>query len=519
MNYSKYFFGLIFMSQVALALEGSSSGGGGNAVVCYSSSGEIESVELFDYWEQPRILKTDLKLDLGPESLTVEEKIELALKRIEIWDPDLAQGYRVNAQEILAEISSFKIDDIKLIAPNDDHSPLVPSAPCQKESFVIQKKFRKKGIQRPFLVRPDLYHHPKTSNTTKAGIILHETFYEEFLKNDLHNSDGIRLFNFFVSADGFKNFQDYFNVKTYVGIKQGTAQRYLEIFFPDGPRAIYATDANDCITLLTPFKYKDENINFSFHQGDCLYRNASGDFEGAWSKQVLGVVKIENQSYQVQGYYQKNKVKKYWIIDPLVLGKKSFKAKLLTEDKFLFSWTGNYSSWADFDRYLVKQGQFETKNVQAEILPRTDIEYSKEAIRLEIKGKINLANEQIAFNGYATLDLNEELKTLQFKEKILVKMNDEVFSTQFLSYESDGIYASKAVTFDLPSKKVLGINYRIQGTSESASAFCREQGMELSSFDTESSTLTYSYQKRMPVIYPWKLSSVECLKKIKVESL
>ena len=86
---------------------------GGAAVVCYSSDKiSLNSVELFDYWEMKKILNTTQEVDLGPDSLSVEEKIRMFTKRLEYVDPVRAERYLTVSLSILSQLKLMLRDDL-----------------------------------------------------------------------------------------------------------------------------------------------------------------------------------------------------------------------------------------------------------------------------------------------------------------------------------------------------------------------------------------------------------------------
>src|SRR4051812_3135308 len=68
---------------------GHENGNGGDVVVCKTPTGEVEWIELLDFWEAHIV--RGINRDLGPKTLSVKEKIKLALSRWEKYSPRRAR--------------------------------------------------------------------------------------------------------------------------------------------------------------------------------------------------------------------------------------------------------------------------------------------------------------------------------------------------------------------------------------------------------------------------------------------
>jgi len=192
---------LAFISLPLASVQAHEVRNGGNAVVCYSdeSRGELRSVELFDYWEG-RNFREEKILNLGAPNLSVAEKIDIFLTRVEAHDRVRAVQYRNYAKVLVNFTSEFLVDRLPS-EPIDDDTPLgLPEAPCFKEQFAIQIRDPQPG-ERRFLISRSLYENPLTTNDQRAGILIHEIIYRNAIVHEKHTtSDGTRLMNYALST-------------------------------------------------------------------------------------------------------------------------------------------------------------------------------------------------------------------------------------------------------------------------------------------------------------------------------
>lgn len=183
-------FALCFASSSWAAKE---TGNGGDAVVCNMPSGQ-KTVSLYDYFEMPRY---SLQLDLGPASLSVDEKINFVLNRLTRIDP----GYSDKLRELYADFwkeTSFLSEAI-LKEIHDDTSPIEVGPGCSKVQFAIRLE-NPKPFEKRYLIDEALWN--LASNDTRAGLVLHELIYrlEKERNSDLGTSDWSRYYNAIISS-------------------------------------------------------------------------------------------------------------------------------------------------------------------------------------------------------------------------------------------------------------------------------------------------------------------------------
>lgn len=166
-------------------------GNGGDAVVCTDSHGR-KTAELLDYYEA-RALR-GIAIDLGPEELSVSEKVDMALSRLALSRPERAAGYAYRIENFYRDaqfLKGYRLQDIA-----DSKHVSLPRG-CEIEQLVIQRPVRPAN-EALFLVNEDIWD--LLDNTNKAGILLHEAIYEEALQMNANNSINTRYLNSKISS-------------------------------------------------------------------------------------------------------------------------------------------------------------------------------------------------------------------------------------------------------------------------------------------------------------------------------
>jgi len=212
-----------------LELSGFSSGGGGNAFVCHNKQGQISEVGLLDYFEGLRKDRAQEK-SIALAGSTVAAKIKSAFKRMEKIDLDLANRLRNRALWIANRIDYFLLPakEGKLTPLYDMHLPFVPNEnkrgdKCLIVRFAVQEKNPAAGQKKFYFVK-ELYAHENTSLTTRAGIIIHEVFYEEAIKFGAPDSDFVRWLTYLISSLTLENFSD----ADYDDLKKSPGAEFLQ---------------------------------------------------------------------------------------------------------------------------------------------------------------------------------------------------------------------------------------------------------------------------------------------------
>lgn len=207
----------VFLQQPAQA--GHDVANGGNAVVCYADQNKqnMVSVQLFDYWESDQLRPELGNLDLGSESLSVKDKVNLFIKKVSFFDYKRAVKYKAYSEILLNDLSQYIVNDITGPLIDDDHSTAIPAAPCYKEQFAIQIRNPAPG-ERRFKISARLFNSSLANNDTKAGILIHEIVYRTAIIDEkITNSDGTRLMNSVYAKEKYKTIdsvelRDFYNL-------------------------------------------------------------------------------------------------------------------------------------------------------------------------------------------------------------------------------------------------------------------------------------------------------------------
>ncbi|MBI4405691.1 MAG: hypothetical protein HY537_16150 [Deltaproteobacteria bacterium] len=177
---------------ISHAIAGSDVGNGGHSVVCQSPSGP--TAVLYDYWEGSNIL--GFTPVLGAKELSVQEKTEIVIRRIERFDRPRAERYReVVRLFFVGDNVKFVTTPLKFIS---DMGP-TPSEPgCELKQLAI-RRFGVLPGEPTFLVHQETWD--LLDNDSRAGLVLHEVIYKE--ATDFHhhyNSHFARYFHEFMAS-------------------------------------------------------------------------------------------------------------------------------------------------------------------------------------------------------------------------------------------------------------------------------------------------------------------------------
>lgn len=165
--------------------KGNEVGNGGGVMLCETSA------EALDYYEA-RTLR-GIQIDLGPESSSVEQKISVAIARLDRLDTVRAAAYAEEAGRILREMN---LNEGALPEINDRGQVYVPPH-CQVVQAALQRK--------PHLPRDPRYvfNRPvweRLDATQRAGLVLHEVIYRDALQRGHDDSVRARYFNSILSS-------------------------------------------------------------------------------------------------------------------------------------------------------------------------------------------------------------------------------------------------------------------------------------------------------------------------------
>lgn len=176
-------------------MKGGIVGNGGDVLVCETAA--VETIEVFDIYEA-RTLR-QLTLDLGVDG-TVNEKVELALRRLERLDSERAQRYLKQADTFFAEANILPID-FELPDVTDTNEIGKPNN-CSLKQIAIQRS--------PIGPQDKRYHiadkwWSRLNDDNKAALVLHEIIYREALTLGHQDSTAVRVLVGHIISAEFKS--------------------------------------------------------------------------------------------------------------------------------------------------------------------------------------------------------------------------------------------------------------------------------------------------------------------------
>jgi hypothetical protein len=190
-----------------LALGGDEVGNDGDVVVCRGIDGEVNSIELLDYYEARN--RFGFVPDLGSPQLSYEQKVLHVLRRISKIDP-LRASRMQDEFDIFQNFTHFW-PGVKLVDIPDSLHIAIPHG-CEIEQVAIQA-VPSVPEEKYFTVSKDLWD--KMSDDDKAGLVLHEILFKELINVHKHvNSKLARYFNARISENRFSDLptEDYLDL-------------------------------------------------------------------------------------------------------------------------------------------------------------------------------------------------------------------------------------------------------------------------------------------------------------------
>ena len=193
---------LSIMTFPSHALSGIHIGNGGDVVAC--GTGASLSYELLDFYEA-RTLR-DIPLDLGAPTLSIADKVALALSRLSKVDLLRSQRYQTWSQAF--DHDTKFLSGVVLVDVPDSEHPSLPEG-CRIEQVAIHREpvFPQ---DRRYTVNKDIWDH--LDNDNRAGLMLHEMIYREADGFNIENSIGVRYINSLI----FSGLMDQTSVSEYV---------------------------------------------------------------------------------------------------------------------------------------------------------------------------------------------------------------------------------------------------------------------------------------------------------------
>lgn len=181
-------------------------GNGGDVVTCRNARGELTSVELLDLYEART--RWGLEKQLGPASLSLEEKVALLLQRLERRLPEDAQLFRGWFKTFFEEAQL--LPGVQLVDVPDSNHIALPSG-CAIEQIAIQRE-PEFSREKRYTLSLDLWNSLTTDG--KAALVLHELIYRQGIRNGAQNSRAVRYVNALLVSDQFSALNDCEGLRT-----------------------------------------------------------------------------------------------------------------------------------------------------------------------------------------------------------------------------------------------------------------------------------------------------------------
>lgn len=202
--------------------QGDGVGGGGNSLRCRISGGKV--TWSYDRYEAELLYQLSYKL--GSASLSYQDKVKLALKRMSDLEPNRAQYYTKLFEdfELQAKCLNATLNSV------GDSWLIVKPESCELVQTIVQMKNPKTGEQVYWV---DQKAWSELSEDDKAVLAMHEVIYNELIEYGHQNSISARIFNSRILSDDFTSKDEY---RKFLGRNEIAAVYFggipLEIYSP-----------------------------------------------------------------------------------------------------------------------------------------------------------------------------------------------------------------------------------------------------------------------------------------------
>lgn len=206
---------------------GSTAGNGGHGVGCrVSPNGNIASVILHDFYEGR--YRYHLIPSLGDRTLTVEQKANLALKRLSRLDPERAARYQSRLNHFWENANKWP--NAHLVFVSDSNYVAIETG-CELVQVAIQKL--PEFPQEKYFTIDETYWN-LMDDDSKAGLLLHEIVYEEAISFGHQDSTKARYFTALITSGDVENMSttQYAEIAKVMGFP-------LETFLFNGVNYVY----------------------------------------------------------------------------------------------------------------------------------------------------------------------------------------------------------------------------------------------------------------------------------------
>lgn len=184
---------ILMTGLLSFGMGGDKTGNGGDAIVCRDETKTIKSAELLDYYEG-RVLR-GIHAKVGIEGQSYQEMVEILLKRIAVKNPSRANLYREWYQKFFSE--AVLLPAITLVDIPDSQHIAMPVG-CGVEQIAVQMEPRFPQDKR-YTLSKDLWD--SLSELGKAGLLIHELMYREFITEGATDSVNVRYLNSLYAAN------------------------------------------------------------------------------------------------------------------------------------------------------------------------------------------------------------------------------------------------------------------------------------------------------------------------------
>lgn len=194
-------------------------GNGGDVLVCPNS------VKLLDFYEAQTL--RGMQIDLGGESHSLPQKIEMALNRLSRLSPKRAEIYHQWAKTFFAE-TQF-LSGIQLIDIPDSQHIVLPKG-CQISQVANQASHVLPG-QKRYTIDNDIWM--QLNSDEQAGLVLHEIIYREAIAAGHLNSASVRWLTSVIASPVMDQLtlQQFLELMSFLNFQTVSVQgAHLELF-------------------------------------------------------------------------------------------------------------------------------------------------------------------------------------------------------------------------------------------------------------------------------------------------
>lgn len=172
------------------AAAGTEVGNGGNAIMC--DAGPTKTYEVLDFWEARELQK--MHLDLGPETSSMEAKLNYVIERLAKRDTRLAARL---GQEIEIFLKRHEIiPRVRFPDTKDAKNIFIPDKNCELHQLAIRDERYFNGGGQFYFIKHELWQF--LSPTERAGLALHEAMYRLSGRQD--DSTSVRYLVGYISS-------------------------------------------------------------------------------------------------------------------------------------------------------------------------------------------------------------------------------------------------------------------------------------------------------------------------------